>query len=181
MRWLIRSKIDGEGELQKRMEFYSQFRKRELIRELELEARLDGWCHVFNDGNEDNRYMLVGHTDFAVQAIRLIKQLNQRRYRYHKFFICACIMSYEIFYSESYLSTLDEVYVTEQVLEDIEDTLYYTCEFLDKASTRIGFGATKSELRLLTSEAKSFYGNLKRCFVPLGEYRNAGATTRTVI
>jgi len=175
MIWFVSTEIDTDEEFQKRMEFYSQLRKRELNRDFELESKFNDWCYIFNDGNDDNRFMLVGHTDFPIKIILAVTKSSKKRYGYCKFFICACIMSFDIFCSKSGLGITDEVYVSEQALEDIEGTAYYTCEFLDKAETRVGFKATKSELRLLNSEIKSFYGNLKHCFIPLNEYKDMGA------
>ena len=154
------------------MNFYSAFRRRELIRNNDLELKLDNLCYIFDDGYVDNRYMFVGHMPFSIGIIKALKSQRSRESRYYKFFICSCIDSFDYFYKASGLEMGDEVYVSIQELEEIEGCNRYTCEFLKKEVTRLGFKATKSEMSLLNSEIKSFYGNLKHCFVPLRHYKN---------
>lgn len=172
MIWLISTEIDSEEELLERMVYYSRLRKRELHRNHRFESQLAGLIHVFNDGNSDNRIMIVGHSDFPIRIISELKKSRLGKNECFSFFVCACIMSVDTFYSKSGIGADDEVYVTEQILEEIEGTACYTCEFLDKAVTRMGFKATKTELSLNLPklEGRSFYGNLKRCFVPLQNY-----------
>jgi hypothetical protein len=176
MKWLVSTEIDTEEELIERMNFYSGLRKRELSRNHKIESLFAGWLYAFDDGNADNRFMIIGHSDFPIVVINMLKKSIRRRGECFKFFVCACLMSSEIFHSECNIEAEDEVYVTLQKLEDIEGSMLYTCEYLDKTATRMGFRATKSELSLgLPGLAgRSFYGNLKRCFMPLQRYVRQG-------
>jgi len=175
MRWLISKEIDCDVvEFQERMRFYSKIRKRELHQEIEMESALKNFCYVFNDGHIDNRYMLVGHTDFATSLMLCLKANAKRNFRFYKFYVCACIISFEYFCIMSGIESGDDVYVSKQVLEEVERKECYTCEFLRKEETRLGFKATKSELGLLKTNIKSFYGRLNQCFTPLEVYRNVG-------
>jgi len=173
MKWLVSTEIDTEEELSERMDFYSGLRKRVLNRNNEIETIFAGLCFAFDDGNTDNRFMIIGHSDFPIMIVNLLKKSWRGRSESFKFFICSCLLSFDVFYTGSGISTEDEVYVTEQELEVIEGSTRYTCEYLDKRNTRIGFRATKSELRLSLPDmaGRSFYGNLKRCFIPLQKYK----------
>lgn len=173
MKWFVSKDVDNNDvEFQERMNFYSTLRRRGLFRNNDLELKLDNLCYIFNDGHIDNRYMFIGHTHFATGMVRGLKSQRNRENRYHKFFICSCIDSFEYFYKAGNLEMGDEVYVSIQKLEEIEGCNRYTCEFLRKEVTRLGFKATKSEMSLLNSEIESFYGNLKHCFIPLQHYKN---------
>ena len=171
MRWYVSKAVDSISEINERIKFYSTFRRRNMQDEFMTE---EDYFYMFSDGHADNRHMIIGHSDFAVQVMAFIKHLGQKYRMNHKFYVCACIMSYESFSRACYrhgISTNDDIYVSEQELEKIGDTYYYTCEFLNREETRLGFKATQSELCLLTSEMKSFYGNLNRCFIPLEKYK----------
>jgi len=175
MTWFISKNIDSEVEFLARMEFYRNLRNRELCREIDLKC-VSRELYAFNDANSDNRFMIIGHTDFAASIIKALKTTRIGRYIPLNFYVCACIMSYDYFHLLSGITSIDEVYITEQKPEFfVEDNeLYLTCEYLDARKTGVGFKATRSELALLNAERKSFYGKLKECFNPLEKYMANG-------
>ena len=177
MRWYVSKAVDSISEINERIKFYSNFRQQKMLDELLTD---ESPFYMFSDGQSDNRHMIIGHAEFAVQIMAFIKikDLRQRNRMHHKFYVCACIMSFESFLRACFMhgiSANDEIYVSKQELEKIGDIYYYTCEYISREVTRLGFKATQSELCLLTSEMRSFYGNLNRCFIPLEKYKSIEA------
>ena len=175
MKWIISKEIDSDSECNERMRFYSKLGNCELKTDLAAEKALKNYsCYVFSDSFLNNCYMIVGHTDFAISIITLLKNIRKRKRMLCKIYVCACIMSYEYFRDKCGLDTDDEVYFSIQELVEVEECEYYTCEFLCKHETKLGFRATKSELCLLNAMSKSFHRNLRECFIYFGKYRNTG-------
>ena len=176
--WFISNDIDSDPELDARMEFYQRFRRNKLRREHKCEDVLNAMKkpgYVFFDGNPDSRCMIVGHTDFVCAVMWAVKRQHNGVFT---FYICTCLESYEVFKRMCLAYRLKsgyEVYVTVQELDILCDSKLYLCEYLQTEVTGLGFKITKSELNLLNTGRKSFYGNLKECFVPLDNYKDMGA------
>jgi len=156
MQWFISKLIDNENEIQKRKMFYEKLTKRTLS---PVSAIND--FYTFNDSKNDNRCMIIGHTDAAVIIIKLLKERSIKKY---KLYLCICSMSNKELYIISKLADDDTIYLADQDDIKIEGRLIKGCEFINTSDSRLDFRATRSELKMYRSKINGFYNKLDSCF-----------------
>ncbi len=156
MIWYISKLIDSTEEFHERTKFYSELTRRELF----IIDNSDDFFILY-DGRNDNRCMIIGHTDTALDLIKLLKEKSQKRY---KLYLCVCKMSDVYFHEIRKLTTPYELYLSRQEDVRIGTKLYLGCSFLDKTVTGFDFKATRSELNMFNLKLKGFFNKLDKSF-----------------
>ena len=123
MQWYISKLIDTEAELHERIKFYSELSKRELVSTNAVED-----YYSFKEDRNDNRCMIVGHTDAAFDVTKYLKNKSNKHY---KVYLCVCSMSCEYLLELSKLAADYEFYLSQQDDIMIGKDMYSGCRFLD--------------------------------------------------
>jgi len=162
MKWYVSKEIDSADEVLERRQFYANMTGRELS----MDDSATRWF-VMSDGRNDNRCMIIGHTNTVYEVMALLKKTRKR----HKYYVCSCAMSLNElkaitmridFDSLVFLAKQDMIAVREVAMVYRDGVL--ACEFFDKADTKLGFKAAQSELNMLHSTFKGFHNRLDACF-----------------
>ena len=155
MRWFIDKRVDAEGEFHERMKFYEKLTKKKLFM-----ADGTATCFEFTDRGDDNRCMIVGHTDAVKEVVAALREKSRKKY---KFFLSVCEMAPGVF--EQWRKVLDcELYFTEQILIVVSGKRILTVEFLNPRHTKLAFKATRSELNMYRSKYDGFITKLESSF-----------------
>ena len=157
MRWYISNEIDSEKELYERKNFYSALTKREITI-IDTTSKY----YLLHDGRNDNRCMVIGHTDIAFDVIKLLKSKSRKKYKYY---LCVCIDSYDCFREIRRLAPDDEIYLSKQDVIVIEGVTRLGCEFLDVG---FGFKSTRAEMHMYNDKKYTgFFTKLDKGFIHL--------------
>ena len=161
MLWYISKLIDSVEEYHERRSFYSKLTGRVLF---EIEETRD--YYILSDGRKDYRCMIIGHTDTAFDVIKLLKEKSRKK---HRFYLSVCIMSYDCCADIRRQARGDEIFLSMQEPLVVGRDLILGCAFLEKANTRLGFRATRSELNLYKTRQKGFSNKLDSSFINISE------------
>jgi len=166
MMWFVSKEIDSDAEIQHRKKFYSNLTGNEIFIKSSVEAG-----YILSDGRNDNRCMIIGHTDTVYAVLGYLRSKSPKKY---KVYICSCAMEKDVLKRLiDIFGNAASVFLSEQDIIRVRElsTSYKdgvtVCEFLDKTYTRLGFRATRSELNMYNSPLKGFYHKLEKNFVKL--------------
>jgi len=155
MRWFVDKRLDSKEAFCERLKFYEILVKKNLFI-----ADGTGKCFEFTDRGNDNRCMIIGHTDAAEEVFLELRKKSQKRY---KFFLSVCEMAGGVF--EKWQECLKcEIYYTAQVLIEVNGKRILTVEFLEPRHTKLMFKATRSEISMYHSKHKGFINKLETSF-----------------
>ena len=125
----------------------------------------DSWYEM-SDGRNDNRCMIVGHTNTAYEVIKMLQDSRPRRY---KFYIGVCTADLSRF--REIVKRVDPnstVYIAPQENIRIEGQRHQACEFLPTDETGLDFKAMRSELIMFNATCMGFHNKLEnRLFAKL--------------
>ena len=161
MRWFVDRRVSTEDELQERMNFYKKLTGREMIAGAGTKN-----CYDFQDRHDDNRCMIIGHTDAGKEVLLMLTETNKRKY---KIYLSVCEMQVGQFehWRKQLIQhkRLDwEIYFTRQGQLIVEGKQIQAVEFLAKNKTGLGFRATHSELIMFNS-TRGFFNKLDAAFI----------------
>lgn len=158
MLWFVSNEIDNPTNVNERKNFYSNLTGIELSTVGE-----NGKLYMYNDGRNDNRCMIIGHTDSAYDAIDILRIKSLKKY---KFYICVCIMHPKDFFRRCKFIKDDEVYISEQDIVIVNGQHILGCEFIDAG---LGFKVTRPELSMYNSPLNGFHSKLDKSFIHLNK------------
>lgn len=153
------NEVDTADTIKERRKFYTELTGIELSPIVKNEK-----FYTFNDGRNDNRCMIIGHTDTAYDAIDMLRAKSAKKY---KFYICVCIMHPKSFFGRCKFINGDEIYLSEQEVTIVEGYPILACEFM--GDVELGFKATWPELSMYGSKLKGFHSKLDKGFMSMGK------------
>ena len=155
MRWFVNKAVSTDEELLERMSFYESLTGRKMVVGSGTEN-----CFEFQDRHDDNRCMIIGHTDVALEVINALKRASKKKY---KLYLSVCEMQEGRFAKWS--RTLAwEIFFTKQEQPIVEGKRIRAVDFLSKNDTGFGFRATHSELIMFNS-SMGFFNKLDAAFI----------------
>ena len=163
MIWFVSNEIDSADEILHRTQFYSDLTGRTVVVESTVPAG-----YFLSDGHDDNRFMVVGHTNTIGEVLAFLRNKSAKKY---KLYICSCAMLLDdLKRLITLMGNARSVHLATQDLIEIKDfSARYkdgivVCEFVDKENTKLGFRATRSELNMHNSQLKGFFNKLDANF-----------------
>ena len=156
MKWYVCKRLDSPEEFYERVKFYENL----IGLSMRVKEDLPDYFE-FDDGRKDNRCMIIGHTNTAMDVMALLKNNSTKKY---KIYLSVCEMYADVF-EKLRKYTNYEIYATGQEKIAIGGKRYFACEFLNKSETKLGFKATRSELNMYCSKLKGFYNKLEKSFI----------------
>ena len=156
MVWFISKERDSEDEFNARVKFYESVSGRPLS---VVDSKILT-CYEFNDGRGDNRCMIIGHTDTAIDVMVYLRGSSRKKY---KIYLSVCEMTEGTF--AKWQKTISyEFYSTEQERFKVGKNHILGCEFLEKEHIGFEFRATRSEINIYNSEFTGFFNKLDSSF-----------------
>jgi len=161
MKWYVSKEIDSADEVIERRQFYAELTGHKLS----IEDSDASWF-LMSDGRNDNRCMIIGHTNTVYEVMALLRKTRGR----HKYYVCSCAMALRELKAKTTLIDRESlVFLAKQDLIIVREiSVVYknvsVCKFIDKADTGFGFKAAQSELNMFHSNFKGFHNKLDQCF-----------------